>query len=92
MRRVGDKLDVTEVTDPATLVVPPQRPRPGVICTSADGAGKVGTPRPGLLAAESTEKSRDGVRRTADLGHVCRRSLKTEEREPKASTGDDGLI
>jgi hypothetical protein len=50
------------------------------------------SPWPGNLAAESTEKSRDGVRRTAEFAHVCRRSLKTEEREPKASTGDDGLI
>jgi hypothetical protein len=92
VRRVGDLRGVTEVSDSATLVVPSQRPRPLVICKSADGAGKVGTPRPGCLVAESTEKSRDGVRRTAEFTHVCRRSLKTEEREPKASTGDDGLI
>jgi len=41
---------------------------------------------------DSTEKSRDGVLRTYDLGRVCCRSLKTEEREPKASTDDDELL
>jgi hypothetical protein len=38
------------------------------------------------------EKSRNGVLHTSDFGRVCCRSLKTEEREPKASTGDDGRI
>ena len=56
------------------------------------GAGRVGIPASSQLEAESREKSHDGVLHTSDFGRVCRRSLKTEEREPKASTGDDGLI
>ena len=48
-RRRRRHRDVTEAVDSATLVIPSQRPRPVVICNSADGADKVGIPVAGLF-------------------------------------------
>jgi len=67
-------IGATDAKESAILVIPSQRPRPGVICTSANGADKVGIPWPGLIGCGINGEIRDGVRRTAEFAHVCRRS------------------
>ena len=78
---------------PATMVFPPTETEAGCICTSVNRAVKVGIPAAGGTWRQICGRNPvNGVLRTSDFGRVCCRSLKTEEREPKASTGDDGRI
>ena len=55
------EIAVTDVGDSATLVIPSQRPRPRCICTSADGAGKVGIPVAGLFRARNQRRNPEMV-------------------------------
>ena len=41
-------IGATDAKESAILVIPSQRPWPGVICTSANGADKVGIPVAGV--------------------------------------------
>jgi len=52
-----------------------------------DRADKVGIPDSGVTQSQIQEAILDGVLHTSGFGRVCCRSLKTEERELKASTG-----
>jgi len=61
------------------------------ICTDDEGTDKVGIPE--VLSNQNDGVEGEILRRcthTSELARVCCRSLKTEERELKASTGFDG--
>ncbi len=47
--------------DSASLVLPPQRPRPGVICTLADVADKVGIPVTGVNRSRNQRRNPEMV-------------------------------
>jgi hypothetical protein len=55
----------------AIMVIPPQRPRPGAICTLANGADKVGIPAAGVIRPQIRRRDPEMVYFTPPTSVVC---------------------